>query len=67
MLRYLEFSGELHKAIGVLKKRTGNFEKTLREFQITEQGICVGKPLTQLRGILRGFPELVERSVDGIS
>jgi len=64
MLRYLEFNGELHKAIGVLKKRTGNFEKTLREFRITEQGISVDAPLTRLRGILRGFPEFVEHPVD---
>jgi len=67
MLRYLELNGQLHKAIGVLKKRTGNFEKTLREFEITKEGIRVGEPLTQLRGILRGFPELVERSVDSDS
>lgn len=63
MLRYLEFNGELHKAIGVLKKRTGNFEKNLREFEITEKGISVGEPLTRLRGILRGVPEFVERPV----
>lgn len=58
-LRYLEMRGELRKAIGVLKKRTGSFEKTLREFQITEHGIKVGEPLTQLRGVLTGTPEWI--------
>jgi circadian clock protein KaiC len=56
-LRYLEVHGELRRAIGVLKKRLSNFEKTLREIEITRYGIKVGKPLTELRGILRGTPE----------
>jgi circadian clock protein KaiC len=59
-LRYLERRGELRKAIGVLKKRTGDFENTLREFKITEYGLKVGQPLTELRGILRGTPDLVD-------
>jgi circadian clock protein KaiC len=58
--RYLEMYGEMHKAIGVLKKRLTNFEKTLREFEITRDGINIGKPLTGLRGILLGVPELGE-------
>jgi circadian clock protein KaiC len=59
-LRYLEMEGELRKAIGVLKKRMSDFEKTLREFEITRYGIKVGKPLTNLRGILKGTPEWVD-------
>ncbi len=58
-LRYLEIGGELRKAIGVLKKRLSDFEKTLREFEIARYGIKVGKPLTELRGILLGTPEWV--------
>lgn len=57
LLRYMEVQGELRKAIGVLKKRTGDFEKTLREFEISGDGIVVGEPLTHLRGILRGNPD----------
>jgi len=63
-LRYLELSGELRRAIGVLKKRLSAFERTLREFQITRYGIKVGEPFTQLRGILSGSPELVSSSPD---
>ena len=59
-LRYLEVNGELRKAIGVLKKRVSNFERTLREFEITQYGIKVGEPLSQLRGILSGIPDLVD-------
>jgi circadian clock protein KaiC len=56
-LRYIEVNGELRRAIGVIKKRLSDFEKTLREFEITHLGIRVGKPLTNMRGILRGTPE----------
>ncbi|HEY9877518.1 MAG TPA: ATPase domain-containing protein [Leptolyngbyaceae cyanobacterium] len=59
-LRYLEVQGELRRVIGVLKKRMSDFEKNLREFQITRYGIKVGGPLEQLRGILTGIPELLE-------
>jgi circadian clock protein KaiC len=56
-LRYLEIDGELRKAIGVLKKRLGEFGKTLRELEITDRGVQVGAPLTGLRGLLTGTPE----------
>jgi circadian clock protein KaiC len=59
-LRYLEMHGELRKAIGILKKRTSDYERALREFEITEHGIKVGKPLVNLRGILSGTPEIVD-------
>lgn len=58
-LRYLELKGELRRAIGVLKKRLSDFEKTLREFTITKNGIVLGQPLVHLRGILTGTPTWV--------
>ncbi len=58
-LRYLELDGELRKAIGVLKKRVGDFEKTLREVQISASGLYLGEPLTRLRGILSSYPQLM--------
>ncbi len=61
-LRFLEIEGELRKAIGVLKKRLSDFEKTLREFTISRYGIKVGKPLTNLRGILIGMPTWTDQS-----
>ena len=62
-LRHLELGGEMRKAIGVLKKRTSDFERTLREFRITSHGVEVGDPLTGLRGLLTGKPE----GADGFS
>jgi circadian clock protein KaiC len=60
-LRYLEIDGRMRKAIGVLKKRLTDFEKNLREFEITSDGIKIGQPLTSLRGILSGAPTWVNR------
>lgn len=63
-LRYLEIRGEMRKAIGVLKKRLSDFEKTLREFKITNEGIKVGEPFVNLRGILIGTPEILKPEED---
>lgn len=56
-LRYLELDGEVRKAVGVLKKRLGEFEPTLRELRITGDGLWIGDPLDDLRGVLTGTPE----------
>ncbi len=52
--RYIELRGELRKAIGVLKMRLTDFERSLREIGITRYGVKVGRPLTHVRGILSG-------------
>lgn len=56
-LRHVEYKGEMRKVIGTLKMRTSDFERSLRELEITGDGIKVGEPLPQLRGILTGTPE----------
>lgn len=60
-LRHIEHRGALRKVIGVLKKRTSDYEKRLRELEITEHGIKVGGPLPELSGILTGTPDWQER------
>ncbi len=64
-LRYLEIHGELRKAIGVLKKRMSDFDKSLREYEITKFGLKVGEPLSDLRGVLSGTPTWDEKGWDG--
>jgi circadian clock protein KaiC len=44
----------------VLKKRLSDFEKSIREFEITSAGIKVGKPLENMRGILSGNPKILD-------
>ena len=55
-LTYVELDGSLGRVIGVLKKRTGPFQTTIREFAIGEDGLTVGEPLRGLHGILQGAP-----------
>jgi circadian clock protein KaiC len=57
VLRHVEYKGELRKVIGVLKMRTSDFERSLRTLDITEDGLAVGEPLSDLRGILTGTPD----------
>lgn len=59
LLRYFEAVGEVHRALSVIKKRSGRHEKTIREFDIGEDGLTVGPPLTGFHGVLRGAPNFV--------
>jgi len=57
-LRYFEAAGEVKRALAVVKKRSGQHEKTIREFRLeTERGIRIGEPLREFQGILTGVPE----------
>ena len=56
LLRYFEADGEVRQAISVLKHRTSQHERTIRQFTISEQGIMVGRPLRGFLGILTGTP-----------
>lgn len=60
LLRYLEAEGELRKCIAVLKKRTGDFEKTLREFEFTDAGLATSPPIAGVVGVLRGVPQYTD-------
>jgi circadian clock protein KaiC len=55
LLRHFEARGAICKAISVLKKR-GLHETTLRELAMDSEGLHVGEPLEQFRGILTGVP-----------
>lgn len=66
-LRYYEASGAVHKAISVIKKRTGKHERSIREVTFDHGKISVGRPLTKFRGIFTGTPapEPTSRSKGG--
>jgi circadian clock protein KaiC len=66
-LRYMERRNEagalkVGRCIGVLKKRLSDFENTVREFQITSEGIKGGEPIIGLQGILSTMPVVDEKS-----
>ena len=56
-LRYFESAGEVKQSVAVIKKRSGNHERTIREFMLESgKGIRIGKPLREFHGILTGAP-----------
>jgi circadian clock protein KaiC len=61
LLRYYEVSGALKKAISVIKKRSGEHERTIREFNLSADGIQLGEPLAEFHGVLTGVPLLETR------
>jgi circadian clock protein KaiC len=56
LLRYYEAGGKLHKAVSVVKKRSGAHENTIREFGMSPGGLKVGAALEHFRGVLSGIP-----------
>jgi circadian clock protein KaiC len=56
LLRFFEASGNVRRAISVIKKRTGAHENTIREFKIGSSGLSLGEPLHHFHGVLRGIP-----------
>lgn len=64
-LRYMEHHSavdvRLGKAVGVLKKRLSNFDPTVRELTLTDEGIKVGPPLRGISSILSTLPVWNER------
>ncbi len=55
-LRMFEHRGAVHKAISVLKKRSGPHEETIRRIWFDADGVHLSEPLMHLRGILTGVP-----------
>lgn len=56
LFRYFENRGEILQAMSVFKKRTGWHERTLRQLQISANGVAVGEPLKEFRGVTTGVP-----------
>jgi circadian clock protein KaiC len=56
LMRYYEHQGEILKAVSVVKKRSGAHENTIRPFQLGPDGLSVGEPLSEFRGVLTGVP-----------
>lgn len=57
LLRYFEVAGSVRQAISVVKKRSGNHERMIRECKVQKGGLFVGEPLREFQGVLTGVPE----------
>ena len=56
LFRYFEAAGEVRQALSVIKKRSGEHERTIRELVMKNGKIAVGTVLTEFEGVLTGAP-----------
>ncbi|NTZ41711.1 AAA family ATPase [Altererythrobacter sp. SALINAS58] len=59
LLRFFEVEGTVRKSMAVIKTRTLDHERTIREFEIDVTGICIGEPLTKFNQVLSGSPQYI--------
>jgi circadian clock protein KaiC len=59
LLRYFEVRGSVRQAVSVVKKRSGDHERTIRECRVAKGGLQVGPPLHEFQGVLTGVPNYV--------
>ncbi|HJU06133.1 MAG TPA: ATPase domain-containing protein [Nitrospiraceae bacterium] len=55
--RYIEMQGRLTRVMTVIKLRASDHSKEIRTYDITEDGLVLGKALTDYREILMGVPK----------
>ena len=56
LLRYVEIESTIRKALLVLKMRSSNHDKGIRQFEITSRGVEVRAPFEGREGIMSGSP-----------
>lgn len=54
--RFFEARGAMKLALAVVKKRSGDHERTIRDYWFGQGGLEMGEPLTQMQGVLTGVP-----------
>lgn len=65
LLRFFEARGMVHRALSVMKKRTGEHEATIRELRIGPDRVHVGRALSDFQGVLTGVPQYIG-AADGL-
>jgi circadian clock protein KaiC len=56
LLRYFEAKGRIRKALSIVKRRGGKHDTAIRDFTMSENGLAIGLPLDDYRGVLTGVP-----------
>lgn len=56
LFRFFEAAGEIRTALSVVKSRVNVHERTIRELQISAEGLRVGEALIDFEGVLTGLP-----------
>jgi circadian clock protein KaiC len=63
LMRYFEVHGSVRQAISVVKRRSGDHERTIRECRVGRGGLNVGAPLRDFQGVLTGVPSYTGTAV----
>jgi len=58
--RFFEAHGAVRLALSVIKKRSGDHERTIREYRISPAGLELGPPLDNMQGVLTGVPTFIK-------
>jgi len=65
LLRYVEISSGMEKAVSILKTRGSDHEKHIKQFDIKQgKGIIVGSVFRGLSGIMTGAPSMVAQKIE---
>lgn len=56
LMRYFEARGRIRKAVSIMKKRGGVHDTAIRDFTMSSEGLAIGQPLEDYRGVLTGVP-----------
>lgn len=56
LLRYFEAAGRIHKSLSIVKKRSGPHETAIRSLSMGANGLAIGDPLENYRGVMSGMP-----------
>jgi circadian clock protein KaiC len=56
LMRYFEARGRIRKALSIMKKRGGVHDTAIRDFSMSSEGLSIGPPLEDYRGVLTGTP-----------
>jgi circadian clock protein KaiC len=60
--RYIEVESRLQRVMAVVKVRASNHSNEIRRYQITDDAIVIGEPVTDFEGILGGQPMRIKAS-----
>jgi len=64
LIKSFEYGGQVHKAVGAIKKRLNVHAEQFRVFRVTPQGLRVGELLSQFGGIMQGEGRMNGNSQD---
>ena len=59
LFRLFEAAGEVRHAVSVVKNAPVGTSSTIRELELTSNGLRIGEPLREFQGVLTGAPQFV--------